>query len=150
MPRLPLFSDLRGEPLTIGAVLDLARRKGRVPIAQASVKQDVSDVVFDGTDTPALLLMLGLEKEDVTGELERAKDLQQTLTARRLASLTGELALSRGGPDVPMSRELTRDGVMLARDGIAPLEDSWPTDVHEAQLLIALAGHLATNPKLLD
>ncbi|MDP2273306.1 MAG: hypothetical protein Q8K32_21385 [Archangium sp.] len=136
VPGLPLFSDLRGEPMTIGAVLELATRKGRVPIAQASVKQDVSDVVLDGRDTRELLLMLGLESEDVTGELKRAKDLQQTLTERRLASLTwkgeavvkvtvatamlsGELALRRGGLE---------DGVMLARDGIAvaPLEDSWP------------------------
>ncbi len=136
VPGLPLFSDLRGELMTVGAVLELATRKGRVPIAQASAKQDVDDVVLDGVDTRELLLMLGLESEDVTGELKRAKDLQQTLTARRLASLTwkgevlvkvtvatgllsGELALRRSEPD---------EGVMLARDGIAitELEDSWP------------------------
>ena len=80
MPRLPLFSDLRGEPLTIGAVLDLARRKGRVPIAQASVKQDVSDVVFDGpVCSPGGLVEATADPED---DLEEPREGDNALALR--------------------------------------------------------------------
>ncbi len=136
VPSLALFSDLKGQPVTIGEVFDLSTRKKKVPVSGALGVGAVEGVLHDSPETRAMLATLGLECDDVTAELSRARSLQGALTARRLASLTwkgealvkisistgqltGELALQRAGD----SR-----GVMLARDGIPirVLEDTWP------------------------
>lgn len=132
---LPLFSDLAGREVTVGAALQLAAARGRVPLAQAAAGEHPG-VLRDTGRTRGLLEALKLGFEDVTADLQRAKDLQQALTARRLAgfgtgpallrrkvatpSLTGELALSLD----PAAAE----PVTLAREGIAvgPLELAWP------------------------
>ncbi len=136
VPSLPLFAGLGGTSLCVGAVIDLAARKGRVPVAQPGSGKVVSGVLLDSKDTRAMLSTLGLQCEDVSAELSRAKNLEQELTARRLASLTwkGEALVKRAVSSGPLSGELALSAgleqgeVMLARDGIpvARLEDSWP------------------------
>ena len=137
LPSLELFTDLNGQPLSVGAVLDLSTRKGKVPVSRALEGEPVEAVILlDSPATRAMLSTLGLQCDDVSGELKRAKDLQQALTARRLASLTwkGECLVKVAVSTGPLTGELAlatnsaQTGVVLARDGIsiAPLEDSWP------------------------
>ncbi len=136
LPSLPLFVDLEGNSVTVGAVLDLSARKGRVRVAQLISGKAVSGVLLDSKDTREMLSTLELQSEDVTAELSRAKNLEQDLTARRLASLTwkGDALLKRevaAGPltgELALSLSLEKPQVMLARDGIAvgALEDRWP------------------------
>ncbi|MDP1824164.1 MAG: hypothetical protein Q8L48_13005 [Archangium sp.] len=164
VPALELFTDLSGRPLSVGAVLDLATRKGKVPVSRAlggvlvsapelrhaperriqgtqrsgepAAEATRETVLLDSSETRSMLSTLGLQFDDVSGELKRARDLQQALTARRLASLTwkGECLVKVPVSTGPLTGELAlatdsrQAGVMLARDGIsiAPLEDSWP------------------------
>lgn len=76
VPRLPLFSDVNGAPVTVGAAMDLATRKGRVPLSRALRPGDVVEtlVLLDTPETRAMLSVLQLKLEDVSGELRRAKD----------------------------------------------------------------------------
>jgi hypothetical protein len=137
VPSLPLFVDLKGKPVTVGGVIDLAARSGRVAISGPFAGDlGTTVVLLDSPDTRALITTLGLEFEDVSGELRRSSDLQQTLTTRRLASLTwkGEalvkVAVSQGPltGELALSSDAGKGGVTLARDGISigPFEDSWP------------------------
>jgi hypothetical protein len=135
LANLPLLTDVRGEPVTVGATLELARKRGRAPIAQPVSTPPDTLVLRNDEWNVQVLRALELEFEDVTADLRRAKDLERALTARRLeklavgpallkrtvqtAQLTGELALSLS----PAGGEVT-----LARDGIAvcPMKESWP------------------------
>jgi hypothetical protein len=133
IPSLPLFEALSGARLTVGEVLELAARQGRVPFARAMERAPEMQVLLDTPHTRALLKMLELRGEDVSAELARAEDLKSAITSRRLDSLTwkGE-ALVRIQLTAPLSGELALSQspgeVTLAREGIAvqPLEHRWP------------------------
>ncbi len=135
LPALPLFESLAGTPVTVGEVLQLAARQGRVSLATpGDGTPPEPTVLLDSPVTRATLAMLELRFDDVTQDLRRAENLKHALTSRRLASLKwkGE-ALVRVQVDAgPLQGELalsTEAGVvMLARDGIClhALEERWP------------------------
>ncbi len=135
LPALPLFTSLVGTPVTMGAVLELASRTGRVMLASATTPSaGGAEVMLDTPETRATLKTLGLRFDDVTAELRRTEDLKLALTSRRLASLTwvGDALVRVAVAAGPLRGELALSdspgSVMLARDGIAvqPLEVRWP------------------------
>lgn len=133
VPSLPVFESLSGARLTVGEVMELSARQGRVPLARPMERAPDVKVVLDTPDTRALLKLLDLRIEDVSGELARAEDLKSALTARRLDSLSwkGE-AVVRVSLEAPLKGELalsnTPGVITLARDGIAiqPHTQRWP------------------------
>jgi|GEM_PF-2089411 hypothetical protein len=133
VPTLPLFEALDHRPLTVGAVLELATREGRVSLAQAQA-DGPGHVLLDSPATRAALSLLELKFEDVTAELTREKDLRAALTSRRLDSLSwkGEAVLRLRLDTPPLKGELALSSspgsLRLAREGIPlqPLEHAWP------------------------
>jgi hypothetical protein len=133
-PSLPLFRSLGGEAVAVGAVLQAAAKDHRVSLATKGAPPADALVLLDGPETRATLDALALKYEDVTAELQRASELRDALTSRRLATLAwrGEALVRRAVAAPPLQGELAlssaRGEVMLARDGIAvsPLEERWP------------------------
>jgi hypothetical protein len=130
---LPLFEDLGGGRLTPGAVRELARRVGKVPLARGVKAPEGQTVLLDGPLVQVALEHLGLKFEDVTEALLRKAELQSALTSRRLDTLEfkGE-ALVRARLSGALAGELalTLEGggeVRLAKTGIPvqPFEHRW-------------------------
>ncbi|MHB8876264.1 MAG: hypothetical protein ACYC8T_21440, partial [Myxococcaceae bacterium] len=133
LPRLILFQDLAGLPVSLGAVLADISKYGRVALASPGQWPDLS---FEGLllrgdkESLALLEELELKHEDVSQDLRRKADLEVSRNARRLATLRypgealarldvsfgllkGELALpAEEGPDEHLA--LARAGIRVA------------------------------------
>lgn len=133
-PSLPLFRSLGGEPVTIGAVLQAAAKDRRVSVATRGTPPPDVLVLRDDLDTRAALDALDLRYEDVSAELQRAAELRDALTSRRLATLAwrGEALVRLAVATPPLRGELALSSaageVLLARDGIAVSahEERWP------------------------
>ncbi|MBL8912290.1 MAG: hypothetical protein JNM17_16485 [Archangium sp.] len=124
LAQLPLFEGLDGKAVTTGAVIALAARQGKVPVADRGLSAEADQLVLiNDVSTLQALEALGLKHEVVSGELQRKTQLQQNLTARRMSSLTfkGEAVVRHKLPP-PLEGELaltfTEGDVVLARDGI--------------------------------
>ncbi|MFT3711128.1 MAG: hypothetical protein QM817_26160 [Archangium sp.] len=115
---LELFESLDGRRITIGRVIELAAKKGKVPVAERVLLEYApADTLILVHDTANLsgLEALGLKAEVVSDELSRKSELHKSLTTRRLKELRfkGE-ALAR----LPLTEGLEGEVVIAFGDGL--------------------------------
>ncbi|MEW5742930.1 MAG: hypothetical protein AB1938_28705 [Myxococcota bacterium] len=123
---LPLFERLDGKPATLGEVLAEHSRKRRVAVATKGKAPAGALVLASTLDNLEALRAAGLEREDVTADLERAEELEVSRRARRLSSLVwpGQALLRldiqgaglKGQVAIPLDEK--ESGLDLAREGV--------------------------------
>lgn len=135
LPGLELFKDLKGEPVTLGAVLEEQSKRRRVAVAKAGLQAGEGLVLADSELARVALGKLKVEVEDVSAILERKQLLDESRRARRLSKLgvDGEMLVRvpidaegvRGELSLPFDHQPSPQ-LTLAKEAIAVC--SWPLD----------------------
>lgn len=131
LPALELFTDAAGKPTRLGEVMAEVSRRGAVALVDAALAAAAPKgrlVLLNDAANQQLLADLQLRGDDLTSDLEAARDVEATRAAKRLQSwiFPGEalvrLAVDRPGGfrgelALPLDPREGR-GVTLGRDGI--------------------------------